>query len=103
MRIILYANDILSIVFPKGKIYSIWTNGNASPGGIVCNGRVLWGELLPNMNYQSHPVLQLVENSEKIVAFAFGADTNNIYGHTLEDSIWLSVYDHKHRGHDLER
>ena len=101
MRIILYANEAFSIVFPNGKLFSIWSNGMAQPGGIICNGKIKWGEQ-SELNIKNYPTIQL-SNTEKTLAFAFGADPNKMYGHTIEDSIWISVYDKKYRGHDVER
>jgi len=104
MRTTLYSNEAITIVFPNGKIYSILTNEKANPACVLCGKKVLWGNVPEHVSDMllGAPVIKLQENG-RIFAFAFGANTSTMYGHTLEDSIWISVYDEKHRGHDLER
>ena len=99
MRIILYANDSVILAFPCGKTYHIWANGQAKPGGVILNNkRILWGKPTSDSDC---PIIHVSKN--KTLSFAFSANDHKMYGHTLEDSIWMSVLDEKDHGHDLER
>ena len=101
MRLILYSKDSVTLVFPSGKTYYIWANEQAKPGGVIANGkRILWGQLPAKDINSDCPVIRL---SNKTFSFAFSANECKMYGHTLDESLWLSVLDEKDRGHDLER